>query len=507
MIRKEHARDHGPGPIAALLSNHKASAQEHRIQELLQVITSPVSVLKQRLAALAKIEQHLASTVLSGDPHKQAAWWALQRNQRCNGTTSKSAHSSQSTSTDFRLALASSADADLLAEELVACLSILQGLAILMLVLNAHQLAGQDLTAPACHALDLLMCVLVDASDALSELFETLGGIDQISAVWKARAEVVAMRKAAARVEREAARMRGIDYQQDNRKARLAKARPASEDAVKSSPQQQKRRARSDCEFLPRPATPPAPMERGNGRRTPNAKIRSPNAPSSPNTPLIPQRNSSSNDAEANDVLSSPSSPQQKQRLLSSPTPRATRINRGRASHENFYADERPCGLVRTRSPIDDGDSSSSNSTHHRRQDPTDPKRTTSSSPERRQDKMKQTESEGEDEPDELCEKCIEFLIFYLQPELLEKEAKREQRRRAKLANDPALQLGLLRAPAQARDPKAPKAHADRRPARGGNARPEAVATHEECPASIPDQLKSRGSPIKPSRKQALRRV
>ncbi|KAK0550840.1 hypothetical protein OC846_003501 [Tilletia horrida] len=500
MVRKEHARDLGPGPIAALLSNHKASAQEHRIEELLQVITSPVSLLKQRLAALAKIEQHLASTVLSGDPHKQAAWWALQRNQRCN------------------------ADADLLAEELVACLSILQGLAvsdrtsretcsartsleILMLVLNAHQLAGQDLTAPACHALDLLMCVLVDASDELAQLFETLGGIDQISAVWKARAEVVAMRKAAARVEREAARMRGIDYQQDNRKAKLAKARPASEDAVKSSPQKQKRRARSDCEFLPRPATPPAPMERGNGRRTPNAKIRSPNAPSSPNTPLIPQRNSSSNDAEANDVLSSPSSPQQKQRLLSSPTPRATRINRGRASHENFFADERPCGLVRTRSPIDDGDSSSSNSTHHRRQDPTDPKRTTSSSPERRHNKMKQTESEGEDEPDELCEKCIEFLIFYLQPELLEKEAKREQRRRAKLANDPALQLGLSRAPAQARDPTATKAHADRRPARGGNAKPEAGATHEECPALISDQLKSRGSPIKPSRKQALRRV
>ncbi|KAK0535308.1 hypothetical protein OC842_002350 [Tilletia horrida] len=231
------------GPVAELLAvDQKVLVQREWIRDTLQIIASPTSASKTRLEALAKIEQHIASMVLSRSSQKAAVWWSLQADRECNVAATLLPHlhvlhlhlalltPQPSGFTSARrggpmLTLGARGEPEAIAEEIVACLSLLQGLAVcdkrsrtactsrsalesILLFLSTPHLSEMDLTAPACHALDLLMCVLVDAEDHVSDLFEALGGIDEISSVWKARAEMVAMRSAAARVEREAAKLR-----------------------------------------------------------------------------------------------------------------------------------------------------------------------------------------------------------------------------------------------------------------------------------------------------------
>ncbi|KAK0522128.1 hypothetical protein OC835_006679 [Tilletia horrida] len=211
------------GPVAELLAvDQKVLVQREWIRDTLQIIASPTATSKARLEALAKIEQHIASMVLSRSSQKAAVWWSLQADRECNAQPSGFTSARRG---GPMLTLGARGEPEAIAEEIVACLSLLQGLAVcdqrsrtactsrsalesILLFLSTPHLSEMDLTAPACHALDLLMCVLVDAEDHVSDLFEALGGIDEISSVWKARAEMVAMRSAAARVEREAAKLR-----------------------------------------------------------------------------------------------------------------------------------------------------------------------------------------------------------------------------------------------------------------------------------------------------------
>ncbi|KAK0526260.1 hypothetical protein OC834_004861 [Tilletia horrida] len=330
------------------------------------------------------------------------------------------------------LTLGARGEPEAIAEEIVACLSLLQGLAVcdkrsrtactsrsalesILLFLSTPHLSEMDLTAPACHALDLLMCVLVDAEDHVSDLFEALGGIDEISSVWKARAEMVAMRSAAARVEREAAKLRrGSNLP---RRSRPGTPRAASDGtAGMESPSKAARRAVSEDEEVLQPSTPArrnqnAAHQKSFSNVAPTKHSAQQLGPASPATPKIPLRSSSAVDALSDDGVGSP-------RQLLSDLPGGPEA--AATSRQSDVAD-RPG--QRRRKPL-----------RSFKGEPDAPRVTSSD------------DGEQEEEPDELCEKCIEFLIFYLQPELLEKEAARERRLKAKVENGTVLQLSMQHA-------------------------------------------------------------
>ncbi|KAE8252072.1 hypothetical protein A4X13_0g3725 [Tilletia indica] len=510
-MHKGKAKLQGEGPVLELLDQErKSAAQEKWLKEALQIIASPTSAIKARLAALAKIEQHMAKTVLSGNPQKAATWWKLQQNQDCNvatvllphlhvlhlhlalvGTSAAPSSSSRRSGNDdgLKLAVSSLSEVDLIAEEIVISLSLLQGLVVcdrdsrsacvkrvslenILLVLSAPHLVEKDLTAPACHALDLLMCILVDSDEDVSDLFESLGGVDQISTIWKARAENVAMRRAAARVEREAARLRGPDFLQ-HRRNRSGPSRTASDGPSVASPGKQARRGYSEDFDGYRPSTPRA----NNGGLSPisspprAAKRASapPVAPASPAGPKIPQRSSSTVDSPAAEGPGSPEG-----------------IYRGPS--DVFNASRHSLGLVRSSSPSDENQGSRPKPVSSGSRDASDgeararpnSRRATRASDEPAKDDD-QREAD-EDESDELCEKCIEFLIFYLQPELLEREAERERRLKAKMTNGTVLQLGAARKGRAGEEKSAPAVKSKKR--EQAKAAPQPVLTKSKTSRS-----------------------
>ncbi|CAD6888437.1 unnamed protein product [Tilletia controversa] len=471
---KGKARSQPDGPVVQLLDqDRKSAAQEKWLKEALQVIASPLSVVKTRLAALAKVEKHMAKTVLSGNSQKAATWWRLQQNNDCNvasvllphlhvlhlhlalvgASLAKSSSSRRSEDDGLVLAVSSLSDVDLLAEEIVISLSLLQGLVVcdrnsraacakrvslesILLVLSAPHLVEKDLTAPACHALDLLMCILVDSDEDVSDMFESLGGVDQISSVWKARAENVAMRRAAARVEREAARLRGPDFN-PHRRNRSGPTRTVSDGPVTASPGKHPRRGYSEDFDGGRPSTPRARSGGLSPISSPQRAVKKtstpPAVPASPAGPTIPQRSSS---AVSSPETQRPDSPEA--------------IYRGRG--DVFSASRQSLGLVRSGNSSEEEKSSSwPKPTHSGSQDAADggarhrPNSRRAMRAEEKPAKNDDGREAEEDEPDELCEKCIEFLIFYLQPELLEREAERERRMKDKMASAAVLQLGAPR--------------------------------------------------------------
>ncbi|KAE8271265.1 hypothetical protein A4X09_0g1097 [Tilletia walkeri] len=510
-MHKGKAKIQGDGPVLELLDQErKSAAQEKWLKEALQVIASPTSAIKARLAALAKIEQHMAKTVLSGNPQKAATWWKLQQNQDCNvatvllphlhvlhlhlalvGASAAPSSSSRRSGDDdgLKLAVSSLSEVDLIAEEIVISLSLLQGLVVcdrdsrsacvkrvslenILLVLGAPHLVEKDLTAPACHALDLLMCILVDSDEDVSDLFESLSGVDQISTIWKARAENVAMRRAAARVEREAARLRGPDFLQ-HRRNRSGPSRTASDGPSVASPGKQARRGYSEDFDGYRPSTPRA----NNGGLSPisspprAAKRASapPVAPASPAGPRIPQRSSSTVDSPAAEGPGSPEG-----------------IYRGPS--DVFNASRQSLGLVRSSSPSEENQGSRPKPVSSGSRDASDgeararpnSRRATRASDEPAKDDDQR--DADEDESDELCEKCIEFLIFYLQPELLEREAERERRLKAKMTNGTVLQLGAARKGRAGEEKSAPPVKSKKR--EQAKAAPQPVLTKSKTSRS-----------------------
>ncbi|KAL9935233.1 hypothetical protein V8E36_005581 [Tilletia maclaganii] len=510
-MAKSRPQSSSAGPVMNLLvpESQQDPAQAKWLRDTLQVVASPIASIKQRLVALAKLEQHMASTVLSGDAAKEAIWWSLQQTHGCNITAVLLPHlhslllhlrmvaytsqnrlypNAHQTGLDkLRLSTCSTRDLDLIAEEIVASLSLLQGLVVcdkgsrvactgraalecMLLILSAPHLAEKDLVGPACHALDLLMCVLVDADEDVSDLFENLGGIDQISAIWKVRAETVAMRKAAARVEREAARLRGGMEPGELRRSRPGTPRAASDGLGLSSPSKLARRAYSEDDRAARPTTPyqdrtevspDSPFQPMTPKRLSSSRAET----TSPSGPRILQRSSSAVDSGSSDVTLSPT------KLYSNEEAGASRRALGAIGPAS--PDETDITLRGDHSPI-----------KPKQREQAAHKRTTSRTGEATTRDEGNDNKDEDDEGDELCEKCIEFLIFYLQPELLEKEAERERRLRDKMAKGTLLQLGVPKQRAVA--------ERTRQPGSGINKEAKRVAGKQSArPATAPNPDRS----------------